>query len=390
MALFASFGTDAYSHRNRLMGWLAVTCLLVGLRHGVLAIGVQSGLSPDLVEHSQSLLVALGFIALSFVISALFPRRAPRLFPAWVALAMVPSFFRNLVPLAPGSLDTWLHHVANATYVVGCGFTVYLTTRARKDGDLMGERLFLGILGVTFPVVVEVVSLSIFDTRIPLSGFSLVILAMAIGSTRQWLTERDLEARIGQTEREAAAWRSLVPGTSFSTGRASPAMEGLFGAAWPDRVKALPEGPLAGSDGHSYRIWSLVLPHSERPEWLGWYERLEEPRPGPHGFLSGWTIGLGMDHAAESARLQTLLRSWGAEVQLWGTVPPREGPFPSVLLWAREPSILAVWREDDLARRRPRWIQIGGPITRGPHARLEPGASEEVLQRTLEGLLSGR
>jgi hypothetical protein len=77
-------------------------------------------------------------------------------------------------------------------------------------------------------------------------------------------------------------------------------------------------------------------------------------------------------------------------VQNRGTVPPREGPYPSVLLWAREPSILAVWREDDLLRRRPRWIQIGGPITDGPHARLEPRAAAEKLQQTLEHLLSRR
>ena len=95
-----------------------------------------------------------------------------------------------------------------------------------------------------------------------------------------------------------------------------------------------------------------------------------------------------MDNASESARIQVWLRTWGAEVQLWGTVPPREGPYPSVLLWAREPSILAVWREDDLMRRRPRWVQIGGPITEGPHARLDSGTSEEGLRRTLEGLLS--
>jgi hypothetical protein len=92
----------------------------------------------------------------------------------------------------------------------------------------------------------------------------------------------------------------------------------------------------------------------------------------------------------ENQRLLTLLRSWGADVELWGTVPPREGPYPSVLLWAREPSILAVWREDDLLRRRPRWVQIGGPTTEGPHARLEPGAPEERVRLALEELLSRR
>ncbi len=47
-----------------------------------------------------------------------------------------------------------------------------------------------------------------------------------------------------------------------------------------------------------------------------------------------------------------------------------------------------MWREDDLMRRRPRWIQIGGPITEGPHARLDAGTAEEGLRHTLERLLS--
>jgi hypothetical protein len=164
-------------------------------------------------------------------------------------------------------------------------------------------------------------------------------------------------------------------------------MEALFGAAWADRIKAAPDTPMVGSDGATYRVKSRILHHQER---LGWYEREEEAQPGNHGFLSGWTVGLGLDDPSESARIQALLHTWGADVHLWGTVPPREGPYPSVLLWAREPSILAVWREDDLLRRRPRWVQIGGPITKGPHARLDPGTPGEVLRHTLEDLLSRR
>ena len=95
-----------------------------------------------------------------------------------------------------------------------------------------------------------------------------------------------------------------------------------------------------------------------------------------------------MDDLGESERYRMLLESWGAEVKPWGTVPPREGPYPSVLLWAREPSILAVWREDDLLRRRARWIQIGGPQTEGPHVRLDPEFNEEALRHVLERLIS--
>jgi hypothetical protein len=162
-------------------------------------------------------------------------------------------------------------------------------------------------------------------------------------------------------------------------------MERLFGSTWRDKVRAASDLRLLGTDGASYRVQSHLLNDQES---LGWYEREEDAQPGTHGFLSGWTVGLGLDDPTENTRILDLLRNWGADVHLWGTVPPREGPYPSVLLWAREPSILAVWREDDLLRRRPRWIQIGGPTTKGPHARLETGPSEETLRHTLEQLLS--
>ena len=142
-----------------------------------------------------------------------------------------------------------------------------------------------------------------------------------------------------------------------------------------------------GSDGNIYRFRSRILYHQEL---LGWCERDDDTQAVHQGFLAGWTVGLGMDNPQERARLQEALRAWGADVETWGTVPPREGPYPSVLLWAREPSILSVWREDSMKRRRPRWIQIGGPVSEGPHARLETGASVEQLQQVLEGLLSRR
>jgi hypothetical protein len=287
----------------------------------------------------------------------------------------------------PGFADTWMHHASNVTYLVGCGFIIYWTLRAREDGDPMGRRLFLGFLGVTLPVVVEIAAYSLFDLKVRLSGFSLVILAMAIGTSWQWLVVNAMESRIHRAETEAELWRNLVPGHAFRTDQPSPLMQDLFGPAWPDRVKSHPDAPLVGADGATYRLRTRLLHHQER---LGWYERDDDTQPGTHGFLSGWTVGLGMDDAAESARIQSLLYSWGADLQLWGTVPPREGPYPSLLLWAREPSILAVWRENDLLRRRPRWIQIGGPTTGGPHARLEPGAPEERLRETLVGLLSRR
>lgn len=125
-SLFISFGTDALSRRDRMMGWLSATCLLVGLRHTVLAVGTLPSMNPDLVDRAQSLLVAFGFIALCTALANLFPRHVPRRFPGWIALALLPSYFRNLLLPHPSPWDTWLHHAANLTYLVGCGLTIIL------------------------------------------------------------------------------------------------------------------------------------------------------------------------------------------------------------------------------------------------------------------------
>lgn len=248
----------------------------------------------------------------------------------------------------------------------------------------MGRRLFLGFVGVTLPVVVEIAALSLFGLKIRLSGFSLVILAMAIGTSWQWLAVQAMEARLQRADTELEAWRSLVPGTTFRTDRSAPVMEERFGPDWARAVEAPGDAPLTGRDGLAYRVRTRAW----QGHLLGCCERDAGLQPGTQGFLSGWTVGLGVDDEAERTRLQGLLEGWGADLQTWGTVPPREGPYPSLLLWAREPSILSVWREDDLLRRRPRWIQIGGPTTEGPHARLAPGASREALRQCLEALLS--
>ncbi|BDU68442.1 hypothetical protein GETHOR_05430 [Geothrix oryzae] len=386
-ALFVSYITDALSRRDRMMGWLALTCLLVGCRHGVLALGTLPGMNPDLVDRAQSLLVVFGFIALCTALTKLFPNHIPPRFPGWIALGMVPNYVRNLVLPHPGLADAWAHHAYNATYLVGCGCIIYWTLRAKQDGDPLGRRLFLGFIGVTLPVVIEIAAHSLFGLKIRLSGFSLVILAMAIGTSWQWFVVHAMESRIHRAETEVEVWRSLVPGNAFRTDRPSALMENLFGTTWADRVRESPDLPLLAVDGVPYRLKTRVLYHHER---LGWYERDGETQPGARGFLSGWTVALGMDDPASTARVQAWLREWGAEVQLWGTMPPREGPYPSVLIWAREPSILAVWREGDIQRRRPRWVQVGGPTTEGPHARLEGTTEERPLRELLQDLLSRR
>jgi len=383
-ALFIGYGSDALARRDGMLGLLALSCLLVALRHAVLAIGAPSGLNPDLLDRIQSLLVALGFLTLCMTLRQLFPNQVPRRFPGWIALGLIPNFLRNLVLVHPSTAELWMHQATNLTFLLGCGAAIQYTLRARMEGDPMGRRLFLGFLGVILPVVVEIAALSLFDLRIHLSGFSLVMLAMAIGTSWQRLVVGTMEARILQAETEAEAWRSLIPGNAFRTDRPSVWMNSLFGDHWPERVRSSADSHLIGTDGVAYRVRTRSLAAQER---LGWCER-DDAQPGAWGFLSGWTVGVGVDDATEGARLQALLQSWGAEVEIWGTLPPREGPYPSVLLWAREPSILAVWREFDLIRRRARWVQIGGPATKGPHARLEPGVTNEDLRHLLEDLLS--
>lgn len=387
LALCVSFGTDALTRRDRMMGWLALTCLLIGLRHGVLAVGTLPSLNPDLVDRAQSLLVAFGFITLCLAMVGLFPLHIPRHFPILITLGMIPNFLRNLVAPHPSFADTWLHHASNVTFLVGCGAILYWTLQAREEGDPMGRRLFLGFLGLTLPVVVEIMAFSLFNLKIRLSGFSLMILAMAIGTSWQWLVVHALEARIQRAETEVEVWRSLVPGNAFRTDRPSALMENLFGPGWAQQVRLAPDTPLLGLDSVPYRLRTRILHGQER---LGWYERDANAQPGAQGFLSGWTVGLGMDDSAAADPIKAWLRQWGAEIEVWGTVPPREGPYPSVLIWGREPSILSVWREDDLHRRRPRWVQLGGPSTDGPHARLAPQPEREALQQALQDLLSRR
>lgn len=387
LALTVTYGADALSRRDRMMGWLAVTCLLVGLRHGVLAFEASLTIRLDTLERAQSLLVCFGFIALCLAVVRLFPRQLSPWFPLWIALGMTPNFIRNLAlpPFHP--MDPPLHHAADVTYLVGCGAMIWAALKARLTGDPMGRRLFLGFLGVALPVAVEIAAESLFNLKVRLSGFSLLILAMAIGHSWQWLVTESLRERLILAEAEADAWEDLVPGGPFRTDRPSEAMATLFGPDWAARIREASGDRLTARNGAVYRLRTHVLPGGHR---LGWVERDEDTRPGLGGFLAGWTVAIGMDGPDGAAQVEAWLRNWGADIELWGTVPPREGPYPSVLIWGREPSILAVWREDDLLRRRARWIQVGGPQTEGPHARLEQPVTEAGLRATLESLLGQR
>ncbi len=363
LMLFVGFGSEGLARRDRIMAWLALTCLLVALRHGLLALGTLHGINPDLLDRGQSLLIAAGFLCLCASLKHLFPDQVPGHFPGWMTIALAPNYLRNLVFTHPSLADTWSHQLSNAAFLLGCGCILTWIFQARQLGNPMARRLFLAFMAAALLAVVELLAFSLFNLKIRLSGFSLVILALAMGTSWQWLLIRSMETRIHRVRKEAEAWQSLFPGNTFRTDRPSPLLENLLGQGWADQVKAQPEGVLLGTDGFPYRVRSRILHQDER---LGWVEREDETQPGAGGFLSGWSMALGMDDLAQRTRLQALLEGWGAQVTLWGTVPPREGPFPSVLIWGREPSILAVWREHDLQRRRPAGSRWAGPPRRAP------------------------
>ncbi len=377
LALTLSFGADGFARRDKVMQRLALSCALVSLRHGLIAAGEVGLLHPEMVLRAQSLLVCLGFITLFGAFTALFPAHLPARLAGWVAVAFLPNYVRNLA-LGPWHfLDRPLHNVANLVYV---GFSVYLVMRvmqARRDGEAMAQRLLWGLVGVTLPVLAEAFLDSAFDLKVRLSGFSMLFLAAFLGASWHWGVATGLEARVEKAEVEALAWRRLAPGPSFRVGSESPLMEDLFGKAWATQIGS---PTLRDRHGASYSV------HAVPEQGVGWLEPLRM-ESAPEAFLRGWSIAVGMQDGPETEKVMAWLEAWGGQVDDWGTLPPRGGPYPSILVWGREPSILSVWREDDLARRRCRWIQVGGPRTEGPHAWLDRPVDQATLEQTLRGLL---
>ena len=379
LALTLSFGAEGFARRDRIMQRLAAVCALVSVRHVVIALGEVSLLTAEPALHAQSLLVCLGFIALMGAFHAMFPDHLPARLPVWALLAFTPNFLRNLFLDSLHPWDRPMHNVANLVYV---GFSLYLVLRvwkARQDGIPMAQRLLWGLVGVAIPVVVEAVVESMFGARLRLSGFSLLFLAAFLGASWHWGLTTSLEQRAEAAEAEIQGWRRLLPGPSFHLGHPNALMEDLFGREWGPLVQG--GATVKDLQGRSYAVQLSV------DSGFGWLEPLSLQAP-PETFLRGWSVALGLHEGPECDHLEALLRGWGATVDRWGTLPPREGPFPSILVWGREPSILSVWREDDLARRRCRWIQVGGPRTEGPHAWLEAPLSPGALEQTLRGWLA--
>ncbi len=381
LALAATFGADALHRRDRMMGWLAACCVLVAFRHGIGVLDLAHVLPMDEGDRLQSALASLGFMALARALALIFPAFYPRYFLGVFVAGAIP----NLVRCAALPLDNLaakvLHGITLGTYLWACGATVWVLFRAHRSKDPLGVRLLAGLIVTMVPVVVEILARMVFGVAIRVSGVSILLMAITVGVSWVWVQTLDLQARREALEAEAKAWRSLLPGATWHSSERSAVLDGLVGGRWRTRIG---ERVLA-RDGRLYTLRGLPLPDGAQ---VGWLEPLHRA-PGDGGpFLQGWTVGLGLDDPDEADRVRGWLEAWGAQVEPWGTVPPREGPFPSLLLWGREPSILAVWREYDLARRRCRWIQIGGHPSEGPHARVERPLEAEALRTALQGLLA--
>ncbi|HJW08807.1 MAG TPA: hypothetical protein VJ483_04185 [Holophagaceae bacterium] len=381
LVLTLIYGADFWARKDKAMGWLALCCALIGLRHLMIGMGDVGLIAPDLATRLQSVLVSLGFLALMASVTAIFPRHLPARLPFWAFLVVVPNLARNAFLPAGSILDELFHDVSNLGYLAGVLSFIWAANRARREGDPMGRRLFLGLVGVSIPVFLEVGSLIVFKFPLRISGFSLIALAVSIGASWQWLLDQSLREAVQAAAAEAESWRGLMPHPTWRIGEASSYMEATFGTGWETRLS----DRMQARDGTLHRIHRAIV-RSGAGE-MGWVEPWEETQPGT-GFLAGWTVALSLDDVAEAQQLGRWLRAWGAEMEQWGTVPPREGPYPSILIWGREPSILAVWREGDHARRLPRWVQLGGPATEGPHARLDRPLRQDQLKELLLGLVT--
>jgi hypothetical protein len=379
LAITLSFGADAWTRRDRMMGLLSLCCSLVALRHGFLAGGGIGLLEAAWTLKAQSLLVCLGFVVLLQAMVVIFPRHLPRGLALWTLLAFAPNFARNLFLDAGHPWDRPLHHTANLVYVGASLFLVFRVVQASRDREPMAIRLLYGLVGVAVPVLVEAVVESMFAQKVPLSGFSLLFLAAFLGASWHWVIATDMEAALQAAQVRAEGWRRLLPGPTFDSRESNLLMDRTFGDAWREGLPDVQRG----QDGQLYEILDTEVPDGR----LGWLRVAHDDQPAA-GFLTGWTVALGMDEGPAASEAAAWLQSWGAQVEPWGTLPPREGPYPSVLLWAREPTILAVWREGDRLRRRSRWVQVGGPITEGPHLRMDAPLRREDLEQGLRKLLS--
>jgi hypothetical protein len=382
VAIALCFGIDGLHRKDYTMGWLSFTCVLTAFRHVMGLLGASHFLAPDTAYRLQSFINTLSYLALAKCVTLALPGRFPRRYLLGLGLGLFPNLIRTaFLPLDHPLAKIFLYS-ALASYAVGNILAIVVVTRARAAGDPMGKRLFIGLMLTAIPVFGEILAVSLLHVLLPFSGLAVMVVAVTIGVSWLWFISQDLEAKVDRQVAEAALWRGMIPGLTWRSEENSPAMKQLLGPEWRQRL----DDRVIGKDGVEYLVHKASLEGGEEIGWLQGYTPTET-RPGIF-FLLGWRVALGMDEGKELERVRTTLEAWGANVEWWGTVPPREGPYPSLLIWAREPSILTVWREGDLARRKARWIQVGGAEIEGPHVRLDSPLSIEALRNALQKLLS--
>lgn len=381
LALAATFGADALHRRDRMMGWLAACCLLIAFRHGVGVLDLARVLPAEEGDRFQSVLGTFGFMALARALTLIFPSFYPRSFLRVFMAGAAPNLIRCAALPLEGLTAKVFHVLTLGTYLWACGVTVWVLFRAHRSRDPLGVRLLAGLIVTMIPVVVEILARLVYGLSIRVSGVSIMLMAITVGVSWVWVQTLDLQSRRDALEAEVEAWRGFLPGATWRSGEGSALLDGLLGSAWRSRAGER----LLARDGRLYTLRSASLPDGAQ---VGWLEPLHRVSGQASPFLQGWTVGVGLEDPEEADRVRAWLEAWGGQVEVWGTVPPREGPFPSLLLWGREPSILAVWREYDLVRRRCRWIQVGGHAGEGPHARVERPLEAEALRSALQGLLA--
>lgn len=380
LVLTLSYGVEAFRQRHAAFSLLVLGALFLGFRHLALVFAPLYGLDAVLVDRLQSPFALAGFVVSIHALGLLTTRAFPHWLNRLTYTVLILNILRALL-LSPGStLDRWsLRLILLCILGVSLGTTLRML-RSAFGGDRIANSLGTGFVAGIFTVIAEVAIRLVTGHSVPLSGFAYMLLSLSMVSTWISLRNLDLLERTEAAERESAGWRALLPGPSFRLGEPSHWMERIFGAQWPIRLQDRMEGP-----DRAYRIHRA---YPGAPFDQGWVEELPDTHHPDMALLQGWSVGLGLEDKDDPDGVQRLLEDWGARVQRWGILPPRQGPFPSLLIWSREPSILAVWREDELSRRRCRWIQVGGAAIEGPHVRLERPLAPQALHAALQKLLS--
>lgn len=374
LGLSVWFGLDALRRKDGTLGWMAGAATATALA----AILEQTGTGWGM--RLAGLPSAVGYVLLFHACCRAYPVHLPRWLPLALASALVPGVVvQGWGPLLPAYVQ-WFWVMGQ---VLVAGLTLWglwALFRLRDVGECAASWVLPLVWSACVLLLAHALARPYIGALLGLEHSSLLLFLLALASCHLKDLGRHEHLRAEHLEAEVEAWRSLLGGPSWRTGEAAEAMVKTFGRGWA----ALGE-VLADQEGRPYRICRKTFLDGAE---VGWAEpMMREHRETIEPFLGGWTVGLGMDDGPGYDTLHGWLEAWGALVIPIGTAPPREAPYPDLFLWAREPSILSVWRELDLGRRRCRWVQIGGTDLEGPHAQVERDASEAEVREVLRSLV---